>query len=551
MADERPRLGDILVRSGFITEEHIRIALRVQKVRRMFLGETLKTLGFISPKEMAIALAEQAKMTYLDLHEIFPSKDVLFLFEKREAETFNAICVDQKSNEVVVVIDDPYDVRKHAAVRNRLKDYTVSFRIAEKETITKHIEVFYKFYSRSLEEEFDDEVKKITTGAGDVVRIVNIIMDWAFYLNTSDIHISPLADTSFLFFRIDGILHPVSVMPLFVHNNVVSRIKLLGGMNVAERRVPQDGSFSHESMGETVDVRISTLPTTFGEKVVMRILRKDISRLNLAFLGYHPRQLSVLKEAAGLPFGMVILSGPTGSGKSTTLYSMLRSIDYLKRNVITVEDPVEYKFNFIYQTEVSEATGYKFSTALRYLMRQDPDVILVGEIRDDETARVSVDAANTGHLLLSTVHANDAVTTVYRLMSLCPEKDITLSVLKVISAQRLLRKLCPFCREEDPDGLELIQSQYPKIFNQFEAEPTVFKSRGCDKCRGIGYIGRSVVSEVLKFDTELVDAFLRDLPLMKIRSMLDEKGFLDMEKSAIYKVLRGETDLAEARRVVR
>jgi type IV pilus assembly protein PilB len=268
------------------------------------------------------------------------------------------------------------------------------------------------------------------------------------------------------------------------------------------------------------------------------------------FLGYHPSQLEILREAARLPFGMVILSGPTGSGKSTTLYSMLRSIDYLKRNVVTVEDPIEYKFNFIYQTEVNVPSGYQFSTALRYLMRQDPDVILVGEIRDEETANISVSAANTGHLLLSTVHANDALTTVYRLLSLCSEKDITLAVLRVIAAQRLARKLCPFCKEEDPEGLAYIKKKYPDVFKRLDFEPRVYKSKGCDKCRNIGYIGRSVVAEVLRFDTQLVDAFMHNVSIHEMGKMLESKGFLSMQKSAIYKVLKGETDLKEMRRVV-
>jgi type IV pilus assembly protein PilB len=382
-------------------------------------------------------------------------------------------------------------------------------------------------------------------------KTVNTILDLAIYLNTSDIHISPLADISFLFFRIDGILHSIAVIPLFVHNNIVSRIKLLSGMNVAERRIPQDGAFSYETFGEKVDIRTSTLPTAFGEKVVMRILRKDISRLNLAFLGYAEHQLELVKKAGSFSHGMVIVSGPTGSGKSTTLYSLLRSIDYLKRNVVTVEDPIEYKFNFIYQTEVNEAIGYRFATALRSLMRQDPDVILVGEIRDEETAEISVSAANTGHLLLSTVHANDALTTVYRLLSLCKEKDVALAVLRVISAQRLVRKLCPFCKEEDPETLDYLKKKYKDFIDNLPFEPKVYKSKGCDKCRGIGYSGRSVVAEVLEFDTELTDAFLKNMPLMKIKELLKEKNFWDMEKSGIYKVLKGETDYKEVMRVVK
>ncbi len=551
----RPRLGELLIQTGFITEEHIKIALQVQKIRKQYLGETLKNLGFISSKELAIALAKQSGFSYINLEEIFPPKEAVFLLEKREAKMLNAICidVDEQEKRAVVVIDDPYDLRKHSTIRSRLKNYKVEFRVAEEDKLEKFREIFYSFYTNPLDKQIEEEINKFTGGGGDIVKLVNMILDFAIILNASDIHFNPLADVSFLFFRIDGILHSMFVLPLFIHNNIVSRIKLISGMNVAERRIPQDGAFSYQGAGESVDIRVSTLPTAFGEKVVMRILRKDISKLNILFLGYTDFQLEKIREASKYSYGMVVVSGPTGSGKSTTLYSLLRAVDYIKRNVVTVEDPIEYKFNFIYQTEVNEAVGYKFSTALRYLMRQDPDVILIGEIRDEETANISVSAANTGHLLLTTVHANDALTTVYRLLNLCEDKDIALSVIRVISAQRLYRKLCPFCKEEDSESLEWIKKKYPQIVKYLEnkgEEIKVYKKKGCDKCRGIGYIGRSLVSEVLPFDVELIDAFLKGEALSRIKKQLKEKDFWTLEEVGMYKILKGETDLTEIMRVI-
>ncbi|HIC86748.1 MAG TPA: type II/IV secretion system protein, partial [Aquificae bacterium] len=364
------------------------------------------------------------------------------------------------------------------------------------------------------------------------------------------IHINPLSNVSFLFLRIDGILQPTAVIPYSLHGNVVSKIKLMANMNVAERRIPQDGSFSYSSLGQKVDVRVSTLPTAFGEKVVMRVLKKDISKLNLDFLGFLPMQKELLKKAVNLSYGMLLTSGPTGSGKSTTLYSLLRSINYLKRNVVTVEDPIEYRFNFIYQTEINTAIGYKFSTALKYFMRQDPDVILVGEIRDKETANTSVEAANTGHLLLSTIHANCAITTVQRLLNLVEDKDVALSVLKVISAQRLLRKLCPFCKQEAKEDLELLKKKYPKIFDLIDFEPKVYRAKGCERCGNRGYIGRTVLAEVLELDDDLINLFYKNTSLIDIKKKLEERNFLDMPKVATYKILSGETDINEVKRVL-
>jgi len=541
------RLGEILVKLGFITPEHIEVALKIQKIQKKKLGEILKELGFVSPRELALALAYQANLEYINLEEYYPKKEALFLLTKRISSLYNALCLDIQGDTVLVVIDDPYDIRKQATLRSLLKNYKIKFAISEPEAIVRAIEIYYTYYTNPLDKQFTEEILKPEP---DIEKVVNLILNMAIYYNASDIHINPLSNVSFLFLRIDGILQPTAVIPYALHGNIVSRIKLMANMNVAERRIPQDGSFSYSSLGQKVDVRVSTLPTAFGEKVVMRVLKKDISKLNLDFLGFLPVQKNLLRKAINLSFGMLIVSGPTGSGKSTTLYSLLRSINYLKRNVVTVEDPIEYRFNFIYQTEINTAIGYKFSTALKYFMRQDPDVILIGEIRDNETANTSVEAANTGHLLLSTIHANCAVTTVQRLLNLVEDKDMALSVLKVISAQRLLRKLCPFCKEEAKEDLELLKKKYSKVFDLIDFEPKVYRAKGCERCGNRGYIGRTVLAEVLEMEDDFVNMFYKDASLVDIKKKLEEKNFLDMSKVATYKILSGETDINEVKRVL-
>jgi len=568
---QRKRIGEVLKELGFITDEHIEIARKIQQFRRQKLGEILISSGFISPKELAMALSCQSCMPYVDdclsidpndesldrtdcmpyvdVDDYFPERDVLMLIDKRTAEANLCVILDRdKRGRILVAIPDPFDERKKATVRRMLKDYDVAFRIAEPPAIRKAIERFYSYYLSPIEELIRQEmVKRVDEINFDL--LIDAILRFAVLNNVSDIHINPLEDVAFLFVRIDGILQPVEAFPKQSHFNFVSVIKLRSKMNVAERRIPQDGSFSYKVLGEDVDIRVSTLPTAFGEKVVMRILKKDFSKLNIRFLGYEPFQQELLYRAVKLPYGMVIVSGPTGSGKSTTLYSMLRSVDYLKKNVVTVEDPIEYKFNFIYQTEVNTSAGYKFSTALKYFMRQDPDVILVGEIRDSETADISVEAANTGHLLISTIHANDALTTVKRLLSLTSKKDVTLAVLKFVIAQRLIRRLCPFCKHPvDSEDIKYFFRAYLERFNI--EEPKVFVSVGCDKCRNTGYIGRTVVAEVLEMNTELMDMFHKDAPLSQIETYLRESGFVSMKDAALIKVLKGETDIKEVERVL-
>jgi len=514
------------------------------------LGEVLVLGGFLSPKELAIALSIQSGIPYVDVEDYFPDKEALFLIDKGTAESTASVVLAKEGNKVIVAIADPFNERRKSIIKMLLRNRKLEtvFRLAEAPAIKKGIEKFYSAYLNPAETVIQEEFRK-RVNETNFERIMENLLKFAVLNNVSDIHINPMEHISFIFVRIDGILQPFVVFPKHSHANLISVIKLMSNMNVAERRIPQDGSFSYSLMGETLDVRVSTLPTAFGEKVVMRILKKDFSKLNIQFLGYESFQQKLLYKAVSIPYGMVIVSGPTGSGKSTTLYSMLRSVNYLEKNVVTVEDPIEYRFNFIYQTEVDTSAGYKFATALKYFMRQDPDVILVGEIRDTETANISVEAANTGHLLISTIHANDALTTVKRLISLTEEKDIALSVLKFVISQRLIRKLCPFCKKEDESSQsEELLARYAEKFKI--TQPKIFKAVGCSKCRGTGYTGRTVVSEILEIDTELADMFSKGTPTGEIKGYLKEKGFITMQDVAILKVLKGITDMNEVRRVL-
>ena len=544
------RIGDILVSQGFISKKHLDVALKIQKVKRKLLGEILVDLGFVSSKELAMAIAQQQGLEYVDLTTTVPSKKAISLLKRENAVKLEALCVKIHDNEVYVAIDNPMNIKKQAQIKSLLKDYKVTFVVAEREKILESIDRYYSYYFEPLEE----TISSLSTGAvidsSKIVPLVDSIFKLAFFNNASDIHINPLEDVTVLSLRIDGALIPFSVFPKAVHDMLVSRIKLMARMNVSERRLPQDGAITLKMMGMDTDIRVSTLPTDYGEKVVMRILKKDYSKLNIAFLGYTPEQEQILRKASTLSAGMIVISGPTGSGKSTTLYSLLRQIDYIERNVVTVEDPIEYKFNMIYQTEVNESIGYKFSTALKYFLRQDPDVILVGEIRDSETASMAVEAANTGHLLLTTVHADSVIASVYRLFSLGGDPDILLSVLKVIASQRLIRMLCPFCKQAAPlEYVEKLEKIFPELFQLIE-EPTVFVSKGCERCKRTGYIGRSVIAEVVEFDDEIVEAFMSKKGIPELKKLFREKGIMDIGRAGIYKVLKGETDIKEIVRAV-
>jgi len=367
----------------------------------------------------------------------------------------------------------------------------------------------------------------------------------------TDIHITPESTASHIFYRIDGVLQHYYSLPLELHQQISARIKILSDLDISEQRRPQDGAFSYEFLNEDFDLRVSTLPTNFGENIVMRLLGKNASLFSLTHLGLSEENSKKVESYFTKPYGIILVVGPTGSGKTTTLYSALRKVDSLKKNVMTIEDPIEYKFSFIRQTQLNEKAGYDFNAAIRAFMRQDPDVMLVGEIRDSETAELAIRASITGHLVLSTLHTNDAVGTIPRLGDLNIPPYLIGSGLLAILAQRLVRKLCPKCKKkiqmtrEELSSLKIserVLSRHP--------EPAIYEAVGCDQCHNTGYTGRQAIIEILDIDDDIEAMISAEATTLEILKVAHQKGMHSMKEDGFEKVLRGITTFAEIQRVV-
>ncbi len=377
------------------------------------------------------------------------------------------------------------------------------------------------------------------------VSFVNSTLIKASTLSASDIHIEPYQDASYVRFRLDGVLHDYMSIPLPLHESVVSRIKILANLNVAEKRIPQDGRIRVRIGGRELDIRVSVVPTVFGERVVLRLLDRSSTMLTLEDLGLLAEDLLKVKKLAQKPYGIVLATGPTGSGKSTTLYAMLLQIKSPEKNIITIEDPPEYQVKGVSQIQVNPKVGLTFATGLRAILRQDPDVIMVGEIRDGETAEIAVHAALTGHLVLSTLHTNDAPSAIARLADLGIEPFLIASSLEGVIAQRLVRKICPNCRVSYRPSEEELREL------GISGDHTFYRGLGCDACMGTGYRGRTGVFEVLELDEELKQFILRTQDANAIKKLAKEKGFKDMLEDGISKVLMGITTPEELIRAIK
>ncbi|SNZ02900.1 type IV pilus assembly protein PilB [Persephonella hydrogeniphila] len=551
-------IGQLLKELGYITEEQIQVALEVQEVKGGLFGEILQELSFVSPREVAEAIATQSGKPFIDLSQYQPSKEALKLLDKNMAKQFRVLPFNVENGQVDIAMADPYDLNAIDIVRRRT-GLDVNVYVADTETLLKTIEIQYFLLERPIDKEIKDIIEKAKAGAfgGSVPKFVELIINHAIIERATDIHISPEDLASHIFFRVDGIMQHYYAFPKEMHSPVVSRIKVLAGMDIAEQRLPQDGSFSHEFFNESYDMRVSSIPTAYGENVVIRVLSKNLSLFNLKSLGFEEKILKILEEEILKPQGIVLVTGPTGSGKTTTLYAALRKINALKRNILTVEDPIEYKFPFIKQTQVNEKAGYTFARAIRHFLRQDPDVILVGEIRDEETAEMAMRASITGHLVLSTLHTNDAVSAIPRLIDMKIRDYMVASGISAITAQRLVRKICSFCKEEKTVNATYLldygfEFESIKKFGNVETldeEVKIFYGKGCGHCRGTGYLGRTVIAELLRIDHEIADLIVKGATPLSILEKAREKGMWTLKEDGLIKVFKGITTPEEVKRV--
>ena len=559
---EMKPLGQILKDMGYVTQEQLEIALAVQKLHKTKkIGEILEELAFVSPKEIAEALSKQFGRPYINLLDIQPSEDALKLINQDLANKLEVMPIRITGRILFVALLDPSSEDRIEKLK-KLTGYEIEYYITDKDSFYKAIKTHYLILNNPIEKfinRFINDASQKLDVSSRVSKFFENILNMAILEKTTDIHISPENLGAHIFFRIDGIMKHYYSYPIDIHNMLVSRIKIISNMDRAEKRNPQDGSFTHKFFDEEYDMRVSTVPTAYGENVVIRILSKNASLFKLQNLGFEPDVLERFRRLINKPRGIILITGPTGSGKTTTLYASLREIDILKKNVLTVEDPIEYKFPFIKQTQVNEKAGYNFAKAIRSFLRQDPDVILVGEIRDEETAQMAIRASITGHLVLSTLHTNSAVGAIPRLIDMNIKSYMVASGLIAVSGQRLVRKVCPFCRETEEYTVEEFAKKYIYDVTLIEklSEPFLDNGKllinfgkGCENCRFTGYLGRNTIVELLEIDEEIEDLIAKNETPLQILNRAKEKGMKTLEEDGLIKVFRGITTVEEVKRVV-
>jgi type II secretory ATPase GspE/PulE/Tfp pilus assembly ATPase PilB-like protein len=548
------RIGEILVDKGICTEEDIVKALQVQKKVGGYLGTILLNLGLISEEDLLEALSEQFGVRVIqnisnqDYKLYIPSGINVELLE------YYQIVPVEIGEKIFLLVNDPLNIDGINYVLSYLKvqDYEVAL------TYKDNIELILSSLQKENKEEQEissEEIEKIKELALEtpVIKLVNSIIREAVSKNVSDIHFEAFKNNFRVRFRLDGILRTVKELPNHLRLPIITRLKLMSGMDISESRLPQDGRINIKYSGEDIDIRASSFPTRFGESFVLRILKRSSIELSLDKLGFLYDHVSLTRKMSSKAYGMLLTTGPTGSGKTTTLYSILRELNNDQVKIVTVEDPVEYELEGINQVNVKQEIGLTFSTALKYFLRQDPDIIMVGEIRDPDTAEIASQAALTGHLVLSTLHTNDAIRAIDRLRDLKLPIFILKSTVIGIMAQRLVRTLCPFCSERItfdelmdtyPDLKETIKIVLDKEYFKFFSEVSPKKKVGCEKCNFTGYLGRTVISEVIEVNPEFWSLYDKSSFLtprdIGTRSVLED---------GIIKVLAGITSVEEVTRV--
>lgn len=542
-----PRLGDLLIDHGLITHDQLDFTLREQKATGERMGECLMRLGLITDSDLAMVLAKQGNNPYIDLRNFLPDQELLGLVPAKVATHYEFLIINKEDNELHIAVGDPFSKLAEEQAY-RITGLIVHVHVAAANLLKKMIDRFYYLIEHPIEEEIKSITDQLRLNPNidiDVQQLVYNLFGSAISYRVTDIHITPSDISSRVMYRIDGVLKPVYVFPVTLHSRLTTNIKVNSGMDIAEQRKPQDGRMSFDFFGETFDIRVSSVRTNFGENLVLRLLpSRGSSTLNINELGFGPEKQKTLKNIFRLPYGMILVTGPTGSGKTTTLYAALREQDAIGKNILTVEDPIEYELLMIRQTQVNIKAGYTFASAIRTFLRQDPDVMLIGEIRDEETAMLAVRAALTGHLVLSTLHSNTAIAALARLKDLGISPYLLSTSLKGILAQRLVRRLCTFCKE--PATLT------PEQLEEFSLEPegTYYKAGRCNHCQDTGYLGRDCISEIIPVSSKLMRLIANDASLDQIEDACIEEGFTDLRASGMNKVRAGITSLEEMQRVI-
>jgi type IV pilus assembly protein PilB len=554
MIEPRQRLGQMLIRAGVITDVELEDGLQVQKITGNPLGRVLVDLGYATQAETLAVLAEQIGIPYVNLAERRPDAHAVASVPKELALRYMLMPMEfDADGRLLVAMADPQNVLALDDLRI-LTGCDVTAAIATREDITSSIEEYYRSVDplvgesdREVEAPGDQEMPSEVNVDAPIVKLVNYIISKAVADRASDIHIEPQERDLRVRYRIDGVLHEAIRPPKSAQAAILSRFKIMADLDIAETRKPQDGHASLSVAGHSLDLRVSTLPTVYGERIVLRILRRDSIMLRLTDLGFLPESLKRYEGAFRKPYGAILVTGPTGSGKSTTLYATVNVLNEPHRHILTAEDPVEYRLPGVNQVQTNPRGGLSFAAALRSFLRCSPDVILVGEIRDRETANIAVESALTGHLVLSTLHTNDAASAATRLTEMGVEPYLVSSAVDCILAQRLARTLCEECREEFvPEKQMLLDAG----FDPADLPATLWRARGCRKCGGTGYRGRIGVHEVMPVTEEISRLILTAASSEQIRKMAVNEGMLTLRQDGLAKVRSGLTSVDEVARIV-
>lgn len=567
------RFGDILVKEEVISLDQLKTAIEEQKQTGKRLGETLLRLGYINEYELVAFLSKQYRVPAINLDEFEISPEVLKLITRESAAKHGLVPINRSGSNLIVAMSDPSNifavddlkfatghnievvVASERAIRNAIDKYYGAKKEGDEkidveeggasiDQIMGELQDFIVELGGEEELEVNDLAR--ASEEAPVVKLVNHILVDAIGRNASDIHIEPYDKDYRVRYRIDGVLYDIMRPPMKLKNAVSSRVKIMSNLDIAERRLPQDGRIKLRiGRGRNMEYRVSVVPTIFGEKVVMRLLDKSSLQLDLTRLGFEEDQLRAFKGSIYKPYGMVLITGPTGSGKTTTLYSGLMELNRPDVNISTAEDPVEYSLPGVNQVQVHEEIGLSFASCLRSFLRQDPDIILVGEVRDYETAEIAIKAALTGHLVLSTLHTNDASSSITRLLNMGVEPFLVTASLNAVAAQRLMRKLCTVCKEEVKVSPQILidLGVPPKEVSEYK----IYKGKGdnCKTCLGTGYKGRIAVYEVMVLTEELKEFVLSGASVLELKREAIKQGMKTLRQSALLKLKRGVSTVEE------
>ncbi|WP_439146276.1 GspE/PulE family protein [Vibrio sp.] len=551
----RKRLGDLLVEEGIITEAQVEQALAAQKSTGRKLGDALIELGFLSEQQMLSFLSQQLAIPLIDLSRANVDIEAVQLLPEVHARRLRALVIGRQGDTLRVAMSDPADLFAQESLLGQLGDYALEFVVASERQL---VDGFDRYYRRTKEiasfaeqlhaehqvnDAFDFDITGEDSDEVTVVKLINSLFEDAIQVGASDIHIEPDSSVLRLRQRIDGVLHETLLNEVNIASALVLRLKLMANLDISEKRLPQDGRFNIRAKGQSVDIRMSTMPVQHGESVVMRLLNQSAGLRKLEASGIPSDLLVRLRQQLRRPHGMILVTGPTGSGKTTTLYGALSELNEPGKKIITAEDPVEYRLPRVNQVQVNPKINLDFSTILRTFLRQDPDIILIGEMRDQETVEIGLRAALTGHLVLSTLHTNDSVDSALRMMDMGAPGYLVASAVRAVVAQRLVRKVCTDCKVEDE--LDEPRKQWLQVRFPNQVAVPFMKGRGCQNCNLTGYRGRIGVFEMLELEQDMMDALRANDAVGFAQTARRSKNYKPLLASAMELALQGVVSLDE------